>query len=204
MTLRRHLSFANVASALALFIALGGTSYAIATGSIGSREIKDNSVRGKDIRNRTITSKDVRRNGLGGTSIRESRLGKVPRARRSDRLGVLSAGQLRLHCPTGTRGVSGECVELRARTAAPYGSAKVQCESAGRLLPTHQQLVALIDDPDVPLASGGELTANVYPSSANPGRVDVLYVKDEVGSVGLTPDTFAGRKAFRCIAHPSN
>jgi hypothetical protein len=202
--LRRHLNFANVTSALALFVALGGTSYAIATGSIGSREIKNNSVRGKDIRNRTITSKDVRRNGLGGTAIRESRLGQVPRSRNTDRVGGLSASQLRVHCPSGTRAVSGECVELSARPAAPYASAKVQCESGGRLLPTHQQLVALIGDPDVPLASGGELTAEVYPSGSDPGSVDVLYVKDEVGSVGVTSDTFAGRKAFRCTAHPSN
>jgi hypothetical protein len=36
------------------------------------------------------------------------------------------------------------------------------------------------------------------------GRRGVLYVKDEVASVGLTSDTFAGRKAFRCVAHPSN
>jgi hypothetical protein len=37
--------------ALALFVALGGTSYAVATGSIDSREIKNSTVRSKDIRN---------------------------------------------------------------------------------------------------------------------------------------------------------
>jgi hypothetical protein len=204
MNLRHHASFANVVSLVALFVALGGTSYGLATGAIGSREIKDNSVRGKDVRDRTITHRDVRRNGLGGSSIRESRLGKVPRARRADRLGGLSARELRVQCPPGTRSVGDECVETSLRPAAAYGSAKVQCESAGRRLPTHQELVALIDDADVSLASGGELTANVYPSSSDPGRLDVLYVKDEVGAVGLTPDTFAGRKAFRCITDRSN
>ena len=41
--MRRHLTFANVTSVLALFIALGGTSYAVAT--IGTKQIKNNSVR---------------------------------------------------------------------------------------------------------------------------------------------------------------
>jgi len=54
----------------ALFVSLGGVSYGVATGSIDSREIKNNSVRSKDVRN----------NGLTGTDINESRLGQVPTA----------------------------------------------------------------------------------------------------------------------------
>jgi hypothetical protein len=44
---------------VAVFVALGGTSYAVATGSIDSREIKNNTVRSKDIRNGTIGTRDV-------------------------------------------------------------------------------------------------------------------------------------------------
>ena len=44
----------------------------------------------------------------------------------------------------------------------------------------------------VPLAPGGELTSEVFPSSTDPGRLDVLYVTDEVGRVAVTPDTAAG------------
>jgi hypothetical protein len=47
---------------IALFFALTGTSYAVATGSIDSREIRNNSVRGKDVRNNTLTGADVRNN----------------------------------------------------------------------------------------------------------------------------------------------
>lgn len=53
-------SHATVVAYLALFVALGGTSYAVATGSIDSREIKNNSVRGKDVRNRTLTLSDIK------------------------------------------------------------------------------------------------------------------------------------------------
>ena len=45
---------------LALAIALGGTSYAAVTGSIDSREIKNNTVRSKDVRNRSLLMKDFK------------------------------------------------------------------------------------------------------------------------------------------------
>ena len=34
--------------------------------------------------------------------------------------------------------------------------------------------------------------------------LDVLYVTDQVGSVGLTPNTGAGAKAYRCVTDPLN
>lgn len=49
---------ALVLALLALFVALGGTSYAVATGSIDSREIKNNTVRSGDTRDRTLLVRD--------------------------------------------------------------------------------------------------------------------------------------------------
>lgn len=49
---RSHLSFANVVSCLALFVALGGTSYAVIElprNSVGSREVKDHSLGAVDL-----------------------------------------------------------------------------------------------------------------------------------------------------------
>jgi hypothetical protein len=48
----------------ALFIALGGTSWAVATGSVDSREVKNNSLKSKDVRNSTLTNKDVKDGSL--------------------------------------------------------------------------------------------------------------------------------------------
>jgi hypothetical protein len=45
-------------SAVALFVSLGGVSYAAT--KIGSAQITDNSVRSRDIRDRTIAAKDIR------------------------------------------------------------------------------------------------------------------------------------------------
>jgi hypothetical protein len=85
---------------IALFVSLGGVSYGVATGSIDSREIKNNTirtrdlrnneVRGRDIRNSTIRGADVALNTLTGFDVNESRLGKVPTAARADTAGAAS------------------------------------------------------------------------------------------------------------------
>jgi hypothetical protein len=60
---RHHLAL------IALFFALSGTSYAVARGSIDSREIKDGAIRGVDVRNGGLGTKDVRTGSLGGGDI---------------------------------------------------------------------------------------------------------------------------------------
>jgi len=57
---RPRFNHATVVAYLALFVALGGVSYGVATGSIDSREIKDNSVRSKDLRDNGVRAKDIR------------------------------------------------------------------------------------------------------------------------------------------------
>ena len=44
----------------------------------------------------------------------------------------------------------------------------------------------------------------MYPSGSSPGQVDVLYMTNEVGNVGVAPDGPGGEKAFRCVADPLN
>jgi hypothetical protein len=204
--LRQRLTYANVMATVAVFIALGGSSYAVLR--VDSSDIANNSVRGVDIRNRTLSERDVKRNALSGRSIRESRLGRVPRAREADRLGGMTAVDLLLKCPTGTFAIADVCVETTPRSAVPYGSAVLECATTGvpgtpgRRLPTHGELRSALSG--VPLAPGGELTAEVYPSSATAGAVDVLVVINEVGGVALTPNTAAGAKPFRCVADPLN
>jgi hypothetical protein len=102
--LRRRPSPALVISLIALFVSLGGVSYGFATGSIDSRELKNNDVRTKDLRNNDIRTRDLRNNEvrgldirrstirgsdvglntLTGDDVRESSLGKVASATRAD------------------------------------------------------------------------------------------------------------------------
>jgi hypothetical protein len=101
--LRRRLTFANICSALALFIALG-TGGAYAANTIGSADVIDNSLLSQDIRNGTLTADDVANESLGtnrikngsllgvdlandtltGSKINESTLGQVPSAGAAD------------------------------------------------------------------------------------------------------------------------
>jgi hypothetical protein len=60
-----RLTYANVIATIALFVALGGTSYAALR--ITGKNIKNNTVTSKDIRNRTIRGKDLKKGLLSST-----------------------------------------------------------------------------------------------------------------------------------------
>ena len=77
----RRPSPATVISLIALFVALGGSAYAL-------------TVTGRDVRNGSLTGRDIRRDSLTGTQIRESRLGRVARARVADRVGRRTVEQV--------------------------------------------------------------------------------------------------------------
>lgn len=194
--LRKRLTYANVMSTVAVFVALGGSSYAAFT------------INGSSIKNRSVAGTKLKRNTLTGAHIRESRLARVPRARNADQLNGITAEELKIRCPTDTFPTADVCVERNPRAPQPYGSAVIACQGVGtpagpgRRLPTHGELRSAIAA--VPLAAGGELTSEVYPSNSDPGRLDVLFITDAVGSVGLAPDTAAGAKAFRCVTDPLN
>ena len=72
--LRRRPSPALVIACIALFVSLGGVSYGVASGSIDSREMKNNTIRSKDVRNNTLRTFDVRNNEIRGFDIRNSSL----------------------------------------------------------------------------------------------------------------------------------
>jgi hypothetical protein len=181
---------------VAVFIALGGSSYAALT------------ITGDDVRNGSLTKRDLRKNTLDGSRIKESRLGKVPKARNADRLNGVTAARLSVRCPAATVPVSDVCVETSIRGPLPYTPATVTCEGVdrdkalGRRLPSHDELMTAIGEPGVSLAPGGELTRNVFP--AGNGDVDVLVVTDAGGSVTIRPNTAAGAAAFRCVTDPLN
>ena len=69
---RTHLSYANVMATVAVFIVLGGTSYAVTqlprnsvgsqqirTGAVGTSELRTGAVRSRDIRDRSVALRDI-------------------------------------------------------------------------------------------------------------------------------------------------
>jgi len=81
---RPRLTFANVVSCLALFVALGGGAYAatqLPKNSVGPKQLRKNAVTGSKVRKNAIAGRNVRRNSLTGADIKLSTLGRVPTAR---------------------------------------------------------------------------------------------------------------------------
>jgi cell wall-associated NlpC family hydrolase len=73
-----RISPASLLALVALFAALGGTSYAAI--QINGKDLKNKSVPGKKLKNKTITGAKVKGNTLTGKQINEAKLGAVPSA----------------------------------------------------------------------------------------------------------------------------
>jgi hypothetical protein len=206
--LKPRITSAHVLAILALFVALGGSAFAVDNFAGKSRSVKK--IDGSDIRDRSLTSRELKSNSVNGRTVKERSLAAVPRAQNSARLAGQPATTFLDRCPAGTKGIIGTCLELQPRPAASYRSAAFDCslidnrERVGRRLPTHQELMLALADPEIQLAQGGELTANVYPSSSRAGKLDVLVITDENGDVGLVPDDGSGARPYRCATDPMN
>jgi hypothetical protein len=57
--MRRHLTFANVAAATALFIAISGVT-AYASGRIGPKDIRNNATRSRHVKNHSLKGEGPR------------------------------------------------------------------------------------------------------------------------------------------------
>jgi hypothetical protein len=62
--LRKHLTFSNTIALLALFVALGGTSYAVARNSVGAAQIKRSAVGASEIRTNAVSSREIKRGAV--------------------------------------------------------------------------------------------------------------------------------------------
>lgn len=63
----KHLTYSNVIATLALFVALGGTSFAavsLARNSVGSKQIRTGAVGASELKSAAVSSRDVRNGSL--------------------------------------------------------------------------------------------------------------------------------------------
>ena len=90
--MRTYLSYANVMATIAVFIALGGTSYAVAT------------VEGDDVKNSSLTGKDIRKNSIGAVDV--DGLAAELTVRQGDPITGTFVSQA-VTCPPGDEAVSG-------------------------------------------------------------------------------------------------
>jgi len=79
----------NTVALLALFVALGGTTFAAANvvlpaNTVGAKQLKKSAVVNKKIKNNAVTGAKIANNTVKGPDVLESSLGKVPAAANAD------------------------------------------------------------------------------------------------------------------------
>ena len=165
--------YANVASTLALVVALGGTSYAAVA-------IPKNSVGSKQIKNNAVKSKDLKDNGVTGADVKEATLGTVPNA-------TAVGGVVVTPVNLSMTGISGQVL------VAELGGSKVFLDCAGvnlslygtRPVGSPPILITRVTDPGggsaVVINSGEDLSIN-----QGDGQV-VVSIVDPTGG-GVTVD----------------
>ena len=120
---RPRLSYANVVSTLALFLALGGGAYAATTlpaSSVGRRQIKNNAVNGAKVLD----------GSLRGADIKESSLARVPSATNAVRA-LTAAGLDKVTYKSATGGVPGA---TPGSLANPVATGTVPCNAGQKVM----------------------------------------------------------------------
>src|ERR1051325_1967646 len=87
----RRPSAALIVSSVALFAALGGTSYAAA--KLTSSDIANHTIRSVDVKKHALGPSTIKPDSLGGDQINEAALGTVPNADTLD--GIDSTGYMK-------------------------------------------------------------------------------------------------------------
>ncbi len=222
---RFRLSYANVVSSLALFVALGGTAFA--AGLIDGKKIKRGSITGKQIKAKSIPGADLRPNSVRGKQVREATLGRVPRAARADaathadqaalaeqsttaglaavasQLTPAATNALTDSCPPGTTPYAGACIETEARTTTTWPAAAKICGDAGGRLPALAEIEGFRQQPGVTLIDSEHtseyLDLNGIPSG---GQSTVAITDGGTLSPGMSYGTSNGR--YRCVYPMTN
>ena len=102
--IRGHLTYANVMATAAVFIALGGVSYAavkLPKGSVGTAQLKQNAVTGPKIKSSSVTGSDVRNGSLSGADVQDGSLSQA------DFVGAFPAGAPGSKGDPGPQGLQG-------------------------------------------------------------------------------------------------
>jgi hypothetical protein len=102
--IRARMSYANVMATLALFLALGGSSYAalqLPRNSVGSTQLKRNAVTSTKIKRSAVTTAKIKANAVTGAKINEATLAKVSQAAAADALSNLDYNAVSVANPPG-------------------------------------------------------------------------------------------------------
>jgi len=202
-------------SLVALFVSLGGISYAAAT--IGSAQIKNNSVQSKDIRNDNIRGKDIRTGTLGSSDVKDkslkgvdikdqsltgadilsSSLSKVPAANNADHAGT--AGHANTANTAGNAGTVGgvpaSALQGKVRWVQVKSDGDIQAQTGG--ITAKRDLEGQYSVDFGSSTVGGMINA----SGAELGTGSALVNAQRCGGPALGTDCLVGNTPNRVIVH---
>jgi hypothetical protein len=211
---------AMAVAVVALFVALGGSAYAVS--GIDGRSIKAKSIPGNRLvpeslaadrlKPGTIPGSRLAPGSVTGVQVDATTLGQVPSAVRADQAGsardairalyAQSAGDaasLNGHvatCPASTRTFAGACWQLAfSEAAATAPEAAVACASQGGELPAALTLAAFAKGAGVTIAAEGEWTGDI-PEISAPDGYQVLIVTS-TGQINRNLSTKPNK--YRCV-----
>lgn len=128
----KHLNYANVMATVAVFLALGGSAYAVAKHSVGPKQLKKNAVRTKSIKNNAVSTKKIKNNAVSSAKIADGAVG----------VSDVSAA-LHLQCKGGTQYLQGACIDNSPEGTTDWGHAQLDCATKGGRLPNVSELMSL-------------------------------------------------------------
>ncbi len=223
----RH-SPALVVSAIALFVALGGTVYAAKKAQISGKAIRAKSLPGNRLKLHSVPANRLKAGVLGGAristpltgrDINELTLGQVPNATHADTADVaqsaidaqtalnavnaIDAQTVNGHsagCLPGTQTFAGACWESTASSEATAPLAASKCAARGGTLPEALQLAAFAEQPGVNLDAGDEWSSDIVSFTAE----DAYAVATVSGSGAVRSGLFnasgsSDTHAYRCV-----
>ena len=120
--IRSHINYANVMATIAVFLALGGSAWALAKHSVGTKQLKKNAVSTKKIKNNAVTSAKIADGAVGVSDVGPS---------------------LHLDCKAGTQYLQGACIDNNPEGNTDWGHAQLDCQTKGGRLPNVSELMAL-------------------------------------------------------------
>jgi hypothetical protein len=189
--LRRHLTYSNVMSSIAVFLLLGGAT-AFAATKIGANQLKANSVKTGKIVKEAVTTGKLKKGAVTTTRIANNAVTGEKVADGSLTAADLSAATLTPACPTETVLAEGACFEVNPRAAATYDASNEACVVAGRRLPSAAEL------------SGFTRKVQTIPAQERSGDLFSTETNFGVNPNGtFALQAFATAAPFRCVAAPT-
>ncbi len=218
--IQSSLTYANVVATLALFIALGGASYAavkLPKNSVGPDQLRKNAVTSSKVADHSLTASDINLAKLGTVPVAAHALtadsaplpdNTVTGAKVADGSltgadiapGSLTAADLAGgKCPPATLLYEGACLDTAARTPNDWSDSEAACEALGGHLPSPEQLYGLRTQPGIALNdTTGEWTGHFW-SDGNMTYIELI------AQHGFNRKAIVGGSiAYRCSRPPSN